>query len=144
MASDAEASQQFAKELFARFPEWRQFASMGSGGLVVNVTSPTGDPHRTLRFWVEEGEPAVGFGGWHTHEGLWESRDHFLALVEAVVSDRKLFVARGHDAWWWSCVDQPADNEVADALTDSSAPSEGRVLSWSGAKDRVVRLSDLS
>ena len=44
----------------------------------------------------------------------------------------------------WSALEDPADEEIADVLTGPPSPPEVRVLSWSGARDRIVRLSDLS
>jgi hypothetical protein len=140
-----QVSQAFAEQLFARFPAWSTLASPdASGSITVDVPSPAGDPERRLRFWMERGEPSVAVGGWHTHAGLWPSRDAWFAFIEDILCDRTLFlVIPGHPASW-SILEDPVEEEIADVLTDPSAPREVRVLSWSGSRDRIVRMSDLS
>ena len=139
-----EASRVFAEELFARFPTWRSLASSDAGGIVVEVPSPAADAERVLRFWMERGEPSVAVGAWHTHEGLWPSRDAWFAFIEDILCDRRLFLVIPGDPASWSVLEDPVDEEIADVLTGASAPREVRVLSWSGARDRIVRMSDLS
>lgn len=140
-----QASRAFAEQLFARFPAWSTLASPdASGGIVVDVPSPTGDPERALRFWMERGEPSVAVGAWHTHEGLWPSRDAWLAFIEDILGDRRLFLVIPGNPASWSVLEDSGDDEIADALTESPSPREVRVVSWSGARDRIVRMSDLS
>lgn len=87
-------SRTFADRLFARFPEWAQLAACDdSGGLLVNVPSPTGSPERTLGFWMNQGdEPSVEYGRCHTHDGLWPAVEDLLDFVSEVLRDEQLFI----------------------------------------------------
>lgn len=134
-------SWEFAKRLFARFPQWHAHASTGSSS-IVTVPSPTGDPERTLTIWLEEGVPSVEYGDWHTHADLWVSEDDFLSFIDDIVSDRQLFLVVSTWAVRWSVLEEPIDEAIDDALTGQSAPDEVRIVSWSGRKDRIVCLSD--
>jgi hypothetical protein len=140
-------SRRFAERLFARFPHWLSFGAVESSGanstLRVDVPSPTGDTERIVRVWMEGGVPSLGFGEWHTHADLFSDEDGFLSFLDSLVSDRQLFLVVSTWASRWSVVERPTDDEIADALTGERAPHQVRVVSWSGKKDRTVRLSDL-
>ena len=75
------ASRLFSERVFERFPQWRALTSVdaASGGFRVKVSSPTGDPKRTLRLYMERGVPLLEFGEWHTHADLWLSEEAFLS-----------------------------------------------------------------
>lgn len=142
------ASQLFVDQLLARFPAWRELPHLDApgdppGGTVVDVPSPTGDADRALRFWIERGVPSLKYGTWHTHEDLWPRQDAWFAFIEDILCDRTLFlVIPGHPVW---CVlEEPVEEELAEVLTAPSAPREVRVVSWSGARDRVVTVSDIA
>jgi hypothetical protein len=144
-----QTAQAFVEQLLARFPAWRAFASLDASGAapdgtVMDVPSPTGEPDRALRFWIERGVPSVEYGTWHTHQDLWPSQDAWFAFIEDILCDRALFVVMPGPPVWWFVLEDPVDEELADVFTAPSAPREVRVVSWSGALDRVVTASDIS
>jgi hypothetical protein len=63
-----EYSEQFAKLLFERHPEWKPFSRFeSSGALVVEMASPNPNTRSELRIDTEREEVTVGFDMFHTH-----------------------------------------------------------------------------
>jgi len=138
-------SQALAQQLFSRFPEWRAYASADRSGreLFIEVPSPSEDPARSLRLFVEDGVPCLVVGEWHTHADLWPDEQHFLSFLDDVVSDRVLFLVVSTRAARWTVIEGPCLEVAMDVLTGPSAPDAVRIVSWTGAKDQTLRREDL-
>lgn len=135
-------SRRFATALFARFPEWVEFAKVSTadgepGTLAVDVPSP-GDPKELLWLGTFGEEVTVGFGsqGWHTHYGGFIDSDESTAFaesietVEAIISEELAIATsfRGGDVTssYTIYVDEELDFRRADRI---------EVLSWAGTRN---------
>ena len=150
-------SQVFATVLFARFPNFRQYAKMYLEGemwiLDVTIPAPSGDPKTQLGIWVLNGiEPSVEFGCWHTHENVW-AWDHqsnvlhkdILDLVEGILKDRFVLCedVGGVGDGSPTILDFSDENALLDELTSKYSPGRARLRSWSGRLDRLLDIADL-
>ena len=152
-------SRLFAADLFARFPELRQYAAMerqqgeGPWTLVVKVPAPSRDPRSELVVWVDGvDDPSVAFGAWHTHENVWGAgrpdeagRPALLDLIAGIFADR--FVI-GEDVGGIgdgtaTILDLADDDALLEELASTYSPGRVRIRSWSGTLDREVGLEDL-
>ena len=154
----AEPSRSFLTLLARRLPDFARHARMelrsGSEGhdLLVELTSPTGDPKRDLVLWMENGdEPSVGFGEWHTHDwyprgaGPSATAEAMIDLIELILADRIVLlqnVGGEHDGSI-DFLDLRDPEALADELTAPWSPGRARILTWSGRGDREVSLGDL-
>ena len=150
------SSGELAARVFEAIPQLVQHASMESSGLpekfdlVVEVPSPTGDPQRKLVLWMEDGEPSLCFGPWHTHGGLFgdvqgAGCDGLIDVVAAILADKFVLccdVGGEHDGHC-SVLDLRDEDALADVLTSQDSPGTVSLRSWGGSADRRVRLADL-
>src|SRR5579884_1741602 len=118
--------------------------------LIVEAPSPTGDPNRTLVVWMEDGEPSLGFGDWHTHAGLFgEIRgagcDGLLATARAIYSDQFVLCYQvcGEDDEHCGVIDLRDPDALADELTSKGASGALDLRSWGGSADGRVTLNSL-
>ena len=146
---------QFAARLFDRFPWLAEFAESGdagasSGDLLVRVPSPTGDQDRSLIVWLEDGEPSVRFGWWHTHATTWDPPEHgdewdgILDLIEAIFADRIVLTedVAGDWAGRLGFVDLRETESLSHELASDGIPRRARLKSWTGEEDRLVVSDD--
>jgi hypothetical protein len=150
------SSREFGARLFAAIPQLVQHASMESAGrpetfeLSVEVPSPTGDPQRKLVIWMEDGEPSLGFGPWHTHCCLFgdvqgAGCDGLIDVVGAILADKFVLccdVGGEHDGHC-RVLDLRDADALADEVTSQYSPGTVSLRSWGGSADRSVRLADL-
>jgi hypothetical protein len=128
-------SRRFAERLFARFPEWRDHASVDeqhASTLRVTVTSP-GGAELMVRTYGDQ--VTLDFGPhWHEHLGPWTSSDESkvfdtaIARLDDIVHDRVVVVSRfvfGRHAWSRAMPAQQAHRAHL---------GRRAVTSWSGAK----------
>lgn len=123
----------------------------GRNQLVMTLLSPRGD--HELRLWMDDGEPSVAFGGWHTHASVWAathaSDDNecqaIADLVDAILTDRVVLLAElgGEHGEFCEAIDLREEDAIPAALTSKYATGRARVLSWTGATDREWSLDDL-
>jgi hypothetical protein len=147
-------SRRFALTIFADFPDFEKYAMMAMQSepdgfsLLVEIPSPVLKETRNLHIWVDESmTPSIGFGPDHTHGNADEAGiQEILSLTHAVVSDR-LVIAKdvggdhdGHCAW----LDLGQPLSLLSKLTSPYSPGTIEILSFSGAADRTVGLSDLA
>ncbi|MCY3002414.1 MAG: hypothetical protein NTV21_11480 [Planctomycetota bacterium] len=142
-------SRQFATRLFAAVPQAEPCSRMegrAHADLLVEIPSPTGDPDRRLVIWMEGGdEPSVGFGEWHTHDGLWGGDDAMVELVKAILADQFVLAHDIGGTHPGSCggLDLRDPNALVEELTSRHSPGRVRLWTWSGRGDREVGLQDL-
>lgn len=114
---------------------------LGSGDAAeAELKSPTGDQRRTMRFWLDDGEPSFAFGDWHTHQEMWrfEGGEELVDLALAVVADVVLLIEDldGEYAGFRNPLDLRAAVKAAEVLRSPwHTRQRVAVLSWSGAKD---------
>jgi hypothetical protein len=147
-------SRRFALAIFADFPDFEKYALMemrsepDGFSLLVEIPSPVLEESRNLHLWVDETmAPSIGFGPDHTHGNADETGiQEILCLTHAVLSDR-IVIAKdvggdhdGHCAW----LDLGEPLSLLAEITSPYSPGTIRILSFSGAADRTVGLSDLA
>lgn len=149
LAKLSPASRQFATRLFTAVPQAEPCSRMegrAHADLLVEIPSPTGDPDRRLSIWMEGGdEPSVGFGEWHTHDGLWPGDDAMVELVKAILADQFVLTHDVGGTHPGSCegLDLRDPNALVEELTSRHSPGRVRLRTWSGRGDREVGLQDL-
>ena len=118
--------------------------------LIVEIPSPTGDPQRKLVIWMEDGEPSVGFGPWHTHAALFGELqstgcDGFIDTVAAILDDKFVLCCDvgGERDGHCGALDLRDDDALADELTSQYSSGTVSLRSWGGSSDRSVCLGDL-
>ena len=154
-----DASRQFAVRLFERLPALAAHAGMVARpdsdefDLRVAVPSPVGDPNRQLVVWMEDTEPSVSFGKWHTHAGLLaisngstDAAGSLIAAVEAILSDQLVLTydIGGEYDGDWGVIDLREKDALLDALTSKFSPGRVQIRTWSARGDREVGLEDLN
>jgi hypothetical protein len=154
-----EASRQFAVRLLERLPALAVHAGMVARpdsddfDLRVEVPSPVGDPKRQLVVWMEDTEPSIGFGEWHTHAGLLAIRKGskdaagaLIAAVEAILSDQLVLTydIGGEYDGDWGVIDLREKDALLDELTSKFSPGRVEIRTWSARGDREVGLEDLN
>lgn len=153
------SSREFATRLFQRVPCLRTNASMvlqvDSAGydLLVELCSPK-DKDLKMTIWVDDvGEFSVGFGPWHTHASVWAAhtemggkKEDLVDLVCAILHDQFVVFEDIGGAYngSWGVLDFREEGALAEELTDKYSPGRMRIRSWTGSRDRVVGLEDLS
>ena len=142
--------------MFDAIPQVVQHARMESAGLsemfdlVVEVPSPTGDPQRKLVVWMEDGEPSLGFGPWHTHAGLFgevqgAGCDGLIDIAAAILADKFVLCCDvgGEHAGHYDVIDLRDEDALAEELTSQYSPGTVELRSWGGSSDRRVDLADV-
>ncbi len=149
-------SQQFAKKLFARHPEWRRYASHYEGveeGLPVcylDVHVPSANPRvaRPLRICTGANQDVtvIWAGDWHMHfdpRPPGNTRPNYmeraLTAIDMLVSDRLVIGAVYHAG----CVTSAWVSEVSSDLPQWLSHELGNhveMRSWLGTHDRDIDL----
>jgi len=151
------ASASFASRLFKSLPELEQHARMEPNPdrveqfeLIVEVQSPTGDPHRSIVIWMEDGEPSLAFGTWHTHGGLFgeiqsKGCEGLIDTARAILRDQFVlcYDMGGENDGRCGVLDLRNQDAIAEELTNKYSPGKVEIRSWSGSADRGIGLNDL-
>jgi hypothetical protein len=130
-------AQRVWEELAGCYPDWERYAvSWGEGDLEVAVPAPAGSNAGHLvvftdqgeRVWVRFSPPSMSY--------RVEGDDEMLSVIAELMSERAVFVTtwRG-DRWTGTALVRA---EQAPAL---EAGESARIVSWTGALDRVVPAS---
>jgi len=93
----------------------------------------------------EKGVPSIEFGAWHTHADLWDSdpRRGVARMLDYLeqISDGTVLLKESPtvgDGLPFCVVDVSSRDELLDEVTSPGAPPSIRLLSWSGAEDRIL------
>jgi len=152
-----EQSEQFSTRLFARIPWLRTHArpdprtSESPHDLFIQVASPTGDDRRLLTIWMQDGEPSIGFGDWHTHATVWgadkpgQECSAIIDLVQAILEDDFVLIedVGGEYSGHVGVLDRRNEDDLLDELTSKWSPGRVRMKSWTGSVDKEGGLDDL-
>lgn len=118
--------------------------------LLVEVPSPTGDAQRNLVIWMEDGEPSLGFGMWHTHAGLFgeiqgAGCEGLIDTARAILSDQFVlcYDVGGEYDGSWGVIDLRHREAIAEELTNPLSSGTVDIRSWRGSVDRRLELDDL-
>lgn len=131
----ADITQAFTAELFAAFPEWRQFsrterAADGAEYLVVEVEPPaTADVEDGLTIDTADGEITVGFDVYHCHFDAWVGDGEHVGAAAALAFIRQIVTEQIGIASWWQGQEWKGSNHVAAGMQPER--------SWPGTFDRV-------
>lgn len=150
------------KQLYSTLVEWRpefkkycktEVSKNGEHNLHVELSSPTGDPYRSIVIWVGEGDISIGFGPWHTHgsatfeteqEGYYEEVA-IIDVVKMIISNEIVyFVEIGGENAFSSILNLKYKNAIASELTNKYSTGEIDIRSWDGSQDKRVSLKDLT
>lgn len=139
----ANGEEEFLANVLARHPTWNELvhrvpsAQPATWTTMIDVPSPTGDPERTVAIWLEDGDPSIGFGSWHTHA---ESMAAFWDCLEAILGDQ-LVLARdigGQFDSFEDLLDLRGEDAALERLTNQYAAPRIRLRSFTGARDREL------
>ena len=100
---------------------------------------------------MEDGEPSVEFGDWHTHATVWgadrpgQECSAIIDLIQAILADEFVLIedVGGEHSGPTSVLDRRNKDDVLDELTSKWSPGRVRMKSWTGAVDKEVGLEDL-
>lgn len=140
--------------LMAAHPFLYEFTTIDSAAddnLRIHVLPPTGNERYALEIWVEDQEPAIGWGPWHSHASLlaaagpesWNSA--IVKVVAAIISD-KLVLAFEEDCAGeidWAMVDLEEEDAMVDLLTSPYSSGSYKLITWSGKGDRRITIESL-
>ncbi len=150
----ASTSAAFARELFARHPDWRAYAAAydleveGYLERHLELRIPAAHPYvqDPLRVQVKPREVYLEWAGWHDHVFWWEGEPLATCLRSAVetielwISDRYLFAtvyAGEQRVREWGTLLDHAD--ALRLLNEPMAPGERTLIrSWRGTHDRTL------
>ena len=152
----SDQSKRFAAQLFAGVPWLADHATFDSRAsqpphdLLVQLRSPTGDDGRMLTIWMEDGEPSVEFGAWHTHATVWgaarpgEEIMAIIELIQAIVADEFVLIedVGGEHSGHIGVLDRRNKDDILDELTSKWSPGRVRIKSWTGSVDEEIGLDD--
>jgi len=135
----AEVLERFAARLFRRLPwlrdetnAWKASEPEAPDHVLVQIASPTGDAGRSVTIWLDDGEPSVEFGPWHTHSTVWgadksgDQWDAIIDLIEAIFADEFVLVqdvGGDHDGST-GVLDRRTKHALIDELTSKWSPGE--------------------
>ena len=135
-------ARRFSEVLFARFPQWRAFATVDPpsadtpGALVVEVPAPRGDA-RTLHISTCDDSITIGFDQWHCHAGGFAGtveEDDFaeaIQLLEGLVTETVIVAVTSRGGAMLS------SQAVYEGTAPPRPPRGARVtlMSWTGRLD---------
>lgn len=118
--------------------------------VLIQVPSPTGDPQRTLVIWMDDGEPSLGFGSWHTHASLLGDREgagceRIIDTAAAILADQFVlcYDVGGADDAYCGVLDLRDEEALAGEITSKYSPGKVDLRSRGGSADRRVGLGDV-
>lgn len=113
------------------------------GGQQMWVMPAERDPTLELVVWLDDGEPSVSYGGWHTHASVCAgdpalpTEERVLAVILKILADELVLVCEEPDGVR-ELLPLADDDALLDLLTDPYGTGDVRVRSWSGVHDRAV------
>ncbi len=137
-------SLRFAEQLFAQFPQWREFASIkgdGEGILLLKVPAPKAMREREEdALWMDtDGEITVSFDAYHTHFGLSQNEELARAVkfIKDLVEEKICVVSLWRNNEWRGSTDIESGQEPN--VSGFSHFDTIRIRSWQGTHDKVEK-----
>jgi hypothetical protein len=134
----------FAARILRALPQLARYAAIERADHIA-VPSPTGAADRQIVFALEQGEPLLSFGPWHTHASLLGDAfgggcDQLIEMGASIMRDELVLCIEDDVPDTATLVDLRDPDSLLDEITLPRGAKILRIRSWTGGQDRDVQL----